>query len=130
MTKNETHKEKMERKKRERKNRASINTTTTTEPKKMKSVWYEKMKETHDEEYIGAFDNLRNNDWITATGCPLSNKQLKIVETDVKKGQVFRSNGTFGTQSVFCFDENISKFVGYIFRPKMLGETGMKMEYL
>ena len=87
----------------------------------MTSMFYEDMKETHNEEFIGAFDNLRNNDWMKATGCPLSNRVLKVVEKKVKKGEVFQSNGTFGTKSVFYFDNDISKFVGFIHRPKKWG---------
>jgi len=105
-------------------------TTTTTEPKKISSIFYDEMKETHDEEYIGAFDNLRNNDWITATGCPFSNKLLKVVEKKVKKGEIFRSGGTLGTKSVFYFDKETSKFVGFIHRPKMLGKTGVCLTLL
>ena len=89
----------------------NLNTTMTTEPKKIVSIFYEGMKETHDEKYIGAFDNLRNNDWITGYGCPFSNKQLKEVEKKVKKSGAFMSHGTFGTKSIFYFDKKTSKFV-------------------
>jgi len=93
-----------------------------------KSIWYEEMKETHNEEFIGVFDNLRNNDWIKSTDCPLTNRELKVVEKKLKKGEVFQSNGTFGTKSVFYFDKDISKFVGFLHHPKKWG--AMDIRYL
>ena len=88
----------------------------------MESQWYEELKETHHEEFIGSFDSLRNNPWIEGTGCPLSNQELKVVEKKVKKGEIFRSGGTLGNNSVFYFDTKMSKFVGFIHRPKTLGD--------
>jgi hypothetical protein len=95
------------------------------------SIWYDEMKETHDEEYLGAFDNLRNNDWISGTGCSLSNKELKLIEKECMKDEmVFHSNGTLGTQRIFYFDKEKSKFVGFLHRPRMLGNTNVKMTYI
>ena len=84
----------------------------------MKSIFYDGISETHNETFCGAFDNLRNNDWMKKIGCPFNNKQLKKIEKNLKKGAIFSSNGTFGSRSVFYWDNEMKKFVLFVHRPK------------
>ena len=86
----------------------------------MKSKMFVEMKDTHTETFLGSFKTLRNNAWIMQTGCPLNNKQLKIVEKGCKKkGKIFQSIGTFGTKSLFYFDQKLGEFVGFGHTPKV-----------
>ena len=84
-----------------------------TQEKKMKSIYYDDLKNDYVETFIGSFNNLRNNHWIESLNCTLSNKSLKVIEKKVKKGEIFQSVGTLGTKSVFYFDKKLGKFVGF-----------------
>ena len=103
----------------------NVNTTMTTEPKKIVSMIYEETKETHDEIFTGAFDTLRihHDLWVKAIGNPLSNKELKVTEKELKKGGAYCICGNSGSVVTFYFDKKTSKFVGFIHRPKMLVEA-------
>ena len=94
-----------------------MNEIITTE-KKMKSIYYDDLKNDYVETFIGSFNNLRNNHWIETLNCTLSNKSLKVIEKKVKKGEIFQSVGTLSSKSVFYFDKKLGKFLGFSHIPK------------
>ena len=85
----------------------------------MKSIFHNELSQTHHETFGGSFDNLRDNWWLKERGCPLSQKELRMVEQNLKETNgVFQSNGTFGTKSVFQWDSETNKFLLFIHTPK------------
>ena len=44
---------------------------------------------------------------------PFTNQDLKRIERKLKNKEVFGSEGTFGTRSLFYWDKKVNKFLGF-----------------
>ena len=102
--------------------------TNFNENTKIKSKFYEAISDEYYEYFLGEYKTLRGNSWLKETGCPFSNKELKVVESKLRSGKIFELPGAVGAKSIFYYDENSQKYLLFIHRPKFLCK--MKIKYI
>lgn len=149
MSKNETHKEKMMRKKMERKNRGTINAPSNinciTKPmgssveddpnrvvigENLKSQFSKKHTELgFKEEFIGGFKTLQNDPFFSSVDMDGMEWTLRQVESGcINEGRVFHTQGDFtGIKHIALWSEEYECFLAWRLVPKSLNILSMGM---